>query len=53
VGVRGVMVVWLEIEMWVIGKCGAKREMKRGGLGTPTHRSVRLLCFGDLVCVWV
>jgi hypothetical protein len=52
-GFEKLMVVWLEIETWVIGKGGAKRE---GGKGDV--RQVREVVWGPLdfvaiVCVWV
>jgi hypothetical protein len=45
-GSWGVLIVWLEIETWVIGKSGAKRGFEWG-------RSMGDLGFGALVCVWV
>jgi hypothetical protein len=45
------MVVWLEIETWVLGKGGTKTE---GGKGGWVREDIwGLLGFVALVCVWV
>jgi hypothetical protein len=46
------MVVWLEIETWVIGKGGTKRWGRKRG-GVDGEEVWELLGFGALVYVWV
>jgi hypothetical protein len=44
---QGVVVLWLEVETWVIGKSGTRRK---GGKGVGGWR---LLFFVALVCVFI
>jgi hypothetical protein len=46
------MVVWLEIEICVIGRGGAKSGQK-GGVGWVGEEVWGLLGFVALVCIWV
>jgi hypothetical protein len=52
VGFDGVMIVWLQIKIWVIGKGGAKKGCGKGWGGMGWGRGMGFTVFyGTCVCL--